>query len=912
MKNTKKQHSWFKRLCLVGWLCAAPVVSACAPSRQQLSSFSSDGNVASDTQAHSSRLFPTPEHTANYFSPQKTAYPKDVDYKFAILKDLAIDSNFILTGRQFKERVSQLTDQQIKDDLVDSLIDIVTSNPGFSIDFSTLNISFLSKYNENRKQKEVESFLLEMTVSNNDVRPISLFGGISIAGKSLVQLSVSLLSGYIAQDYGVINDLYGAPNASVASWQLRSDAYNFYVVQNYLEGPLKNNKIEAQTEDLKLIFAYSYALNTLFVNFSKLPDYASVNEVAKKYIRNLSPVEFKKDLNYWFMYYLRHQFLLGFEDLKIILRFILNSTLRDMNGVSQPMLKLIVEEPKQRNLILNSMKAPAFVGELLNKLLTVDKKGQKPNYEKFLLLVHRVLEFPLDQFLSDGLDIKVLWYQEPAIDYTDPRFPKVSFDTKVQVTFKRDLVFALQGKGVHQGKEIVYNFDDYLNIANIFGFGAGKMTDDQKLLAGILQLISFQEFAVHEGEGVALRYTANNSPMLFAATPTIDSNRSNLANFGLNIADLQLKIDLSNLSKFFEHFYRSLNKIDYSGSDEPISALVSIASKARNIQANGDAKFLFELLSFLFVKPEDRLHKLKNGQRPSYPRPIELIVQLLLEKEFIFDHASLTIPITNAFYYLPDSYNGKRMLKPIGRSELQRLDAIGAISSGYRLNEAITLESLMPKSKDDPNSGDLTNLTESQKLERFKDQPYFDYIWKDPILKNYFDNYNPHYFTSSSVVFSFDKADAAIKQVIEGIKDDSMVPNAINTIKQIVASNISYDKQLFNVEPQVSVMRIPLNSVLQTLLHQEIKASAGGILSFGNGLFKFFGNHSLEIKDILKNFVKLDPYWIVINFPMPTRIFDSNDKGQIYFDSSSSYVGSTLMKFVAPILDPNEIRTPHL
>lgn len=875
-------------------LIGIPLISACVTPIQELYSTSTVQRNASNTSVYNKAI-----HTPNYFKPPKYEDPSSIDTKYTSFDQITtkddktfynkynpkLDPSLIPQGRNYKNLIANLSEKNIRDDIHDSLVEIVNNNSNVYIDFPNLKLDF-RLIKKSNSILFINSFLLTFTLTNNNVNGFKLFDVINIAGESTTKVTISLFEGVVFPSYSIGEDPSGNIGAFSASWGIEASSFNFTVILDYINGNLANNKIISNPPKINFLSSRSFAINVFYKGFDAVPTYNYIEKLALPQLIKMSPQDFKNDINDWFTQYFRFQVSLATKDIETIIKYILTPAIKQANGKLLSPLEVIVTQPAERKKIFSGNNLNSVFEKLLDAMLT-PAKGEKmnvSNYENIAAFLTHILKLNIPDYFDKNLGVDVTWIKDPELFLSNPQEPKISYNFKVKTTFKKDLVIKLKGSETFNNKVISYDFNKTLNlptlIETLFNNSDEKNESSASpfaagFLKGIAQLATFDQFKISKNEYVQLTYETNLSPLNVVVMPTIDVTKGDFYNFGWQASDTKLTIDVSNIPSFWKEIYKKLNEINYEGSNSGVGEAFAGINKVKelgNKAKGGDITALFQLLTYLFVSDADK-NKINDNNRTS-KRPVEVLFDSLIEREFVIGSIPMNINLSRAFYYLPKTYQNLPLWTKSNQTYTNNPNLTQNI---FNVSVARPTEDIVADPNADHSNADNLN-----------------FLWRDQFLWNAAASFFGKTISSNTSVFKQSVAEKQIDALVAKIKTDDELFNSISKIKQVVVSNYINNSQK-SFDPNVTALKINIGQAIRSIFQLPVKASLGTLANIA----VFFGQSQFDINNIANNLVKMDMYVIIVNLQNPDYILNEKENGLYGTDSANSW----FIKIVPPIIN---------
>ncbi|MDQ0513681.1 hypothetical protein J2Z62_000119 [Mycoplasmoides fastidiosum] len=890
-KKLNKYRLVRRRLAFLGFhFLTIPAIAACVNPTQTISQISQPLEQATMTNNYK-----IARHTENYSKPPKSELPVSIDTKYSSLTpsesnsdswQYAIDPALIPQGRAYRQRIAALTEKDIRDDIHDSLLEVMENNRNIFIDFETLKLNFLLT-KQSSVTTFINSFLLEFNITNNAFVPFDLFGSISIAPQSTVALTISLFEGVITPDYSVTSNGNGLPNSYAASWSIAAKSYNFVVTMEAIAGITAGNKINYNPKQINFITSRSYAINTFYLGFSSGANYEFLRQKVGRTLFEMKPSDYKKDVNDWFTQYFRLQASLGFQDVEKIMRFLITPSVGDNTGKLQSPLHIFLTDKVKRDEILDSTLHNQLIRRILDAILdTHDGKRTLPSTESVSAWIQQILDLNLSDYFDKNLRIEVQWIHDPQLFISDLENPQISYEFKVKVTFLKDLMINFVGSHQFNGQNQSFDLNklfDFSAIIKSLSQGEESTNSNTNLfLTNFANFLMFNTIGVKANESVSLTFKSLHSPLDLSINSTLDVRKAQNVNLGWQASDSSMTIDLSQIPTFWEKIYHKMNQINHSGTNQGANAAVGaqyVLGKLHDRFDKGDSSALFEILSYLFVHDSDR----SKVNQPNHPaRPVEVLFKNLVEKQFLIKSVPMVVNLSRAFYHLPDTFNNQPLWNPVA-------DKLETFVNNPHLSQRALIPTLSYNIEE--KVGDLQE-------DQYKNQNNFNLLWKNP---EFFDITNAFLYygiSAQTSVYKYEAANAQIDALLEGVKTNDELYSLEPQIRQIVKDNfINNSGKEFN--PEVSIVKITLGEAVRSVFRMPVKASVQELAKIAI----FFGKTEYNIAALADDLVQLDPHVVLINMKVPNFFLSENNSG-VYGDWASNIT----TKFVAPIIDASKIK----
>ncbi|WP_391591685.1 hypothetical protein MCAV_06490 [[Mycoplasma] cavipharyngis] len=919
----KKKKKFLKSsLILLGLgIFNIPILSACVSPTQDVAKYSTRVKNRPETYK-----FKAAQHTPNYYKPPRLASPIEIDSKYTGIfpnfdqdpnsasnsdvnsVEFVLDPSLIPEGRIYQQTIANLTKDDIKNDLLDSLIEIIENNPNVYLDFNKLELDFrLIKQSSSRLL--INSFLMKLVFSNNGINAFNLFNSISIPGQSTVELTINLFEGTIRPDYSVGSDRNGLPGSYAASWAIEANAFDFTVNTKYIAGALSGNETSFNPKRINFITSRSFAINTFYAGFSSVTTYEILKQTANYDLAKLDSETIKKDINDWWTQYFRLQASLGYQDVERIMNYLIAPSIKDSDGILRtPLYILLVDKNKREEILKIALHNPGL-RNIINSVLDQkifnfngsDKDKQQKAAQEYVDNVTNffkyLLNLNLSTFFDQGIEVRVEWIKDPVLYTTNINDPHISFQYRVKVTFKENLKIDSKAKFINQdNKEYQYDIASFLQLDKII-IGLSRESNNKKnntsqtdaLLNSFAKLFALDKLEVKKGESITFGFEATQSPLTLAVSQTLDVAKAENVNLGWEATDTKLTVDLSKMQTFWEIIYHKMNLITYKGGNtgglinafKGIGEIKALADRVKK----GEYDILFQILDYLFVSDAQR-QLVNHPRNKREARPVEVLFDTITNQEYSVASYPMRINLSRAFYYLADQFNSKPLW--VATNNTNADFAKNTIIN----NPDLSLTDLVPT------LGFNIENTLGNNNTNYDNQTNFALLWKKQQFLDQTNSFSYQGISAKTSIYKYEAAAEQIKAILSKVKTDEQLYQSQPQILDIVKKNfINHTNYQFN--PKVSITKIPLDQAIRSVFHKRVQAGIGGLAHFVN----FFDSSKYDINSAADHIVDLNPHIINVNLQIPDFILGENSSG-IY----TTKVSEVTTWFVAPIVDPNKIK----
>lgn len=802
-----------------------------------------------------------------------------------------------------QQQLTSLSQNDLVSDLKSSLYELTNLYPQLSIDFPSLKIT-LAKEGTN-----ISDFFLSCKLTNSGNSVVNIFNGIGIMGQSSAKLVIRLEQGFLTPLAKEVLSQKPRWNTAHLGWDLLPSRGKFMVQVSYFAGQHQGYTKTFTPSQLKLITSRSYQINTNLINVIKEQDNYSIKQLTHKLISKISNEDLKKDINDWFLTYLRYQFFLLYRDLTLIFKYISQNNYYDKNaGTNISLLQALSKSGAQSNQILKNFNLNSPWKELVGIFLSQKNDGSASNYHDFINFIQFLQSLNLEEIFNKQLTLKIIWFQDPKLNIIDENNPTVSFSFALEVIFKNDINLPLKGKD--------FDLSQYLGIDKfIRHFISDPSTLVKTFLDGLKRYFNFDKLAIKKGQFLTLRFDARNSPIIFNDQSPFDYAWSLQKSFGLKFANVSMSLNLWGMRDFLFSFLEKINQVTWTDI-ESIWAFKSFITD--RVLKNATLEDYLKALDYFMVTTEERkkVHLPKNKRKP---RPLEIIFDSFFNQTFNFNSFQFNIFLTRAFHYLPDTFQGQPLWKKYYDHKMQPhltkddvtdsdtfdvafpkvkystylyLPRRGAINDAYYANPDLDLHSLLPYQANHVQYYDPKQVSASQ-LQNF-DQ--LNYVFKNQTLKNIFENQVMNSFDKSYTFFNSHQFNLDFKQTLKDhtLANDTAISTLKQDLDQLLAKHFTNPHPSYPIVPEISLVRLPVEATVKSLIQ---KRNLEGFLNNINTDYMFSDG-----------FFQRDPYLVFVN--LKTGFDFSSLVNQTTINSN--FPISWFLTFIPPRFDQSKFQCPSI
>ncbi|MDQ0513875.1 hypothetical protein J2Z62_000313 [Mycoplasmoides fastidiosum] len=825
--------------------------------------------------------------------------------------DADIDLDYLLNSAAYQKIIAELSAESIRNDILDNLKFLAFSKPHLNIDFKGLKLDFqLEKVSEH--QLLLKNFLFSFELVNRSKTLADLFNSITIAPNSRAQISIRAAELEVKPWYKNTNTSEGGVSNYFSSWKL-TDPKNLmdinvnYVKRFIYEGaeqtPIQEEIATASTptdaqlqsstgavNTLEILPYRSFALNTYYTRVRENYDFQSLHNAAMKKISGLTGQQLKDDLTNDAINFRRIYYSNLSSDINNILKYFITPNIRGNDGINYSLLDLLYKNKAKaaNDALLSNFNIPGALKDVLSNVFSVQENESLPPLEQIYAFIQALLNNNLASYVYHNLDIEVTWIKDPEIDLTNPNIPKVSMEYTEKITFKKELNFPLKGTVKYKDQEITYDVSKLFDLGRIlkgFGFSFGGSNAFDGIVSTLINDLQLDDLKIPAGTYISTNYKADKGNLLFYMPKTFDVKMASNYTFGWQVDQVKSTTDLSGFYGVVIPILEKLNQYELGADNTSILGLISLNSVISKLR-KGDLKSLLQALTFFFLPYQPRPQKNQstesesNSNNPKIDRPVETLVKNLLKIPLVFTNSQISAMVSQAFYELPQTIN-----------KVPLYSNLGSNPQHFIINSDLNLEGLVALAPTSEVANSNTDYKHPQKLQL---------IWKDAAEKLQADGYN-YFLSDHSTIIQNDNRDKEYDEIINTIQTNDDVNDELIQKLKDVAKKYYENPVNSNVEPEISITKVPLFEAFNNLLNQPL--SANNII-----------NNSPTIKNlitsIISTIVSLDPYIITTTYSLNSNQFGEHKDGK--YSSEIDMRKSTYMKFISPKIDFGKLSFPSV
>lgn len=745
-----------------------------------------------------------------------------------------------------KNLVNNLTEQQIKQDIKDALYEITTFNKNVYLDFDNITINFRLK--DNAINKQLSNFNLTFYLTNDNNTPLTIFNSsVSISPQSTSKITLYLQQGKIVFDPS--ETFVNNQESYYLSWNIVPiTGKGIRVTTKYLYGDHQGKTITSYPKNFKILTSYSHYWKTRFHDYSKQIGDGDLLRLGNKLISQTSSADFKKDINDYFLVYLRYQMYLWTKDLQTIIHFLLKPTnlpnyLKNPQQTTWLAVFLNLKEDQQKTILEQFGLSP----NLSNLAKILLKTPNSSDIKKITQVFKYLLSLNLPQFFNKHLTTKIFWHSDPVLNVVDPYNPTVSFKFVLEIIINKSLTINFQPENGE------FDLNQYLGIDQILSYFLPQLSQ-QSVFNSWKEGVKFKNLTFAAGESVAITYQANHSPISMASYHTFDSDKTILNPFGVKINNLQVSYNFSNLQKLLADLYYSLNQVVWTGASTFWDSIAEIKNKLSQVF---NLKNYLSIIDFIFTNPQERNKATQARGNGRKDRPLEKIFDYFINRSFNFHSSTIDLRLTRAFYHLPQQINKIALYNKFfdKKDEKNWRNSPSAIYDGFINQIPQFVKDLLNNSadhlKNTSNKEEIINhfggfyFGAKETIDAYYANPNFDLAlleangkqegdqqnspntnafslwWKNPKLKAIFDNYTST-INQQSVIFDWVSAQQAIDQQLQRLTNDQSITNLPAEINAILAKNLFNPNLDLPITPEVWLLKLNLTDSFLSLFHNQL------------------------------------------------------------------------------------------
>ncbi|WP_391592113.1 hypothetical protein MCAV_02920 [[Mycoplasma] cavipharyngis] len=637
----------------------------------------------------------------NFYQTTKFQRSSDIDPRFQGF-DSDLNPEYILKAPKYKNIITNLSKEQIRNDILDNLKYLVLTNSKIKIDFTNLKLDFqLVKSNDNLL---IKNFKLVFSLYNQNNQLLNLFNSVMIPAFALTQVVIQFNQAHINPNLKKNNASDGKIDQFFSAWTVDSSENNISAKLNNLKVVVGDNNnqilqsssvqsnlsfVEQTLHHLDFIFARSFALNTYYTRLTTGFDFAKLNQETTKNISNLTSQEIKADLNHSEINLTKIYYVNLVKDIYNILKYFSIKNVSQNDGKTYSLIDLIYNETTLagRKKILSGFGIPLTA---INLIASIFDQSDKPSLDDIYAFIETFVDYDLASFIYDHLKIRLDWIKDPVINNEIPNQPRVSLKYIKTVELDQDLTIKLNTitndsvtttnndatdvtitENNEQKPERKYNVSKVLNLKVILGAFGLDVSDNKNPLNSIITSVAsdldLSNLNIPKGTKISTTYEVKDGNLSLYMAKTFDHKIANNYTLGWQVDQVHSSTDLSGLYQFLIPFFSQLNAVQTKISNKNLFAAEGILKLVDKVK-KFDLKALFEILTYFYV-PNSQSKNTRsknwitkeglndNDLEKRVERPVEKFLRLLLAKKFEFSNSQITALVSNAFYDLPETIN---------------------------------------------------------------------------------------------------------------------------------------------------------------------------------------------------------------------------------------------------------------